>query len=628
MQRSKSPLNHLPEDMQRSSSPLTELSEELQCFFEPPSLPFVDTSEISSKPNPSIEVAVKKRSNIDGSIQQNLKQRRIDFVPAIFAPPTPAQDFTPAQTLIQQKMAFEYVRKSIRDAFVVHLDYDVAVARFLQETAHLKLGDIPHSVDFVLAKSEREGRSTSLQNNAYVCARYIKEGLVAYDSGAEQKRPFALRYPNLNALKALAIKNSASARSMPSDVPVILLDIAGRMLAVGLPPKRQKTPAHEDGARGDLRNAKNSAVQVAKVGIVDNAEGGAAGDPGTAKDGTKNPTMDRAERALLACLGSARVYNLPIVDQELVDKAPPVNSSGLTPFPLTMTSGSRLSQITSQVAPHLGAIHGTVQYQSFGYGLGAPNSSDMADKQLTFGPERQGSLEVDAAWRKRTVDRVNLPQIIQQSGGPLYKRREDARVTIELGWQYDVSLAVIMAVQPEAYRIAHENIDLLSTDGDVLVQQRISHMRHRILCNRQITYNMQCNYHRDGKNSNLLDSVFFLGEGYKGARFVLADLGVTLCGDHGYSVHGMFKVLVHSVTHIHPDPDRNQPPQRISLAIYNHADAYAGIARYAAAHDQSGLFSKVSLWLPFSPGNFSVSDSVKILRDAGKAIGKEYEEMK
>lgn len=139
---------------------------------------------------------------------------------------------------------------------------------------------------------------------------------------------------------------------------------------------------------------------------------------------------------------------------------------------------------------------------------------------------------------------------------------------------------------------------------------------------------MQCDYHRDGKNSNLIDSVFFLGEAYTGARFVLADLGVTLCGDHGYSVHGAFKVLLHSVTHLLPQPNNTQPPQRISLAIYNHADVFAGIARYSAANDQSKLFSNPSLWLPLSPCDFSVSDSVKNLRDAGKQIDKDYRKMK
>ncbi|EGG10349.1 uncharacterized protein MELLADRAFT_60536 [Melampsora larici-populina 98AG31] len=635
-----SPLTDLSENDQPSSSPLTELSE-TSPFIGSAALPH--RSEGTSQANLDNSSPLKRRSSIIPFYQPKRKQQRhIAFVPATLLPPTPAQDFTPAQLLIQQKMAFEYVRKSFRDSLVVTVDYDLAVARFLQETSHLPLGDIPQSVEFVLTQSRNEGQSTSLQHDVYVCARYIMKDLLAYNSNPGREKPFALRYPNLRALKALAMKNSASPRELPSDVPIILLDIAGRVLAVGLPPKRTKSPETEDADVCPIsqfltkprdtylifapKQVDSTKVKLAEHKPVEKINNG-SGDPKNANTGTNKPAMDRADRALLACLGSARIHNLPVVDQDLIDRTPTNNSHLLTPFPLTLKSGSQLSQSASQPSVHFGAIYGTVQYQSLGYGLGDTHSADIADRKLAFGPDRQGSLMADAAWRNRVVGKENLPQAIQMNDGPLYKRRENARVTMELGWQYDVSLAVILAVQPEAYKIAHQNIDLLSEDGDVLVKQRIHHMRHRILCGRQISYNMQCDYHQDGKNSNLLDSVFFLGSGYTGARFALPDLGVTLCGDHGYSVHGLFKVLLHSVTHILRQPGHAQPPQRISLAIYNHADLFAGVARYSAAKDYSGLFSNPLLWLPLSPCNFSVSESVKTLRDAGKQIWKDYKHM-
>ncbi|EGG01755.1 uncharacterized protein MELLADRAFT_110629 [Melampsora larici-populina 98AG31] len=519
--RSSSPLTELSEHSERSSSPSTEICEVEERLPEQPPSPFHAFHEPTSKANRLVHSSLKRPAEIDETVQHKGKQRRTEFVPAAYVPSKPAQDFTPAQMVIQRKMAFEYVQKSIRDGHVVSLDYDLAVARFLQETSHLNLGDIPHAVDLVLAGSERQGLSTSLQSDAYQCAKYIKKTLLAYESDPQQGKPFALRYPNLHALRARAMTNIASMRAMPSDIPVILLDIAGRVLAIGLPPKRHDTPATKDSL---VHPAEN------EVPIVAYIQNEASQPPNgnhqrvrdrqgwhithnythTAKNSAVKPTMDRAvrsfqksydvpaanhvysypqERALLACLGLARVYNLPIVDQELFDQAPKNRPTSLTPFPLTLKSGSQLSQSSSEVSAHIGSIYGSVQYQLIGYGLGAGsrrypqiNSANIADKKLAFGPARQGSLTANAAWQQCAVGRENLPQALQMGNGPLYKARENARVTIELGWQYDVALAVILGVQPEAYRIANQNIDLLSREGDVLVRQRLADTRHRILC--------------------------------------------------------------------------------------------------------------------------------------------------
>jgi hypothetical protein len=49
--------------------------------------------------------------------------------------------------------------------------------------------------------------------------------------------PFALRYPNLVSLNELAIQRSISPEVVGKDEAVVLIDLAGRVAAVGVPPK-------------------------------------------------------------------------------------------------------------------------------------------------------------------------------------------------------------------------------------------------------------------------------------------------------------------------------------------------------------------------------------------------------
>ena len=86
--------------------------------------------------------------------------------------------------------------------------------------------------------------------------------------------------------------------------------------------------------------------------------------------------------------------------------------------------------------------------------------------------------------------------------------------------------------------------------------------------------------------------------------FVLPHLGYSFCDDSGYSVHGPFKVLVHGVTPILPKTS-DRVPLRVSLAMYSHADIFAGAARFTCSNFDVPKFSDPTLWLPFFPKGFS-----------------------
>lgn len=146
-------------------------------------------------------------------------------------------------------------------------------------------------------------------------------------------------------------------------------------------------------------------------------------------------------------------------------------------------------------------------------------------------------------------------------------------------------------------------------------------MLHCVSSGQHITYNTQVPHHRDGKNSPLFDSVMSTGENYVGARMIFADLGVSFCGDPGYSVHGPFRVLVHTISHIIPGSDPSLPPLRMALALYSHADIFAGAARMSAKTQKLGVFSDSELWLPYFPADVSVDK-------ACTALNVEYKRLK
>lgn len=136
-------------------------------------------------------------------------------------------------------------------------------------------------------------------------------------------------------------------------------------------------------------------------------------------------------------------------------------------------------------------------------------------------------------------------------------------------------------------------------------------------------------HHRDGHNAHLFSSAFFFGEDYHGGHLILNYLGYALHGGHGYSVHAAFDILVHGVSQIkslHLPNAQQRPPQRISMAIYAHAEVFAGAARYAGYFQEPKCYSDPSLWIPFYPSQFSLSDTCRALKAEQKLLDKMYEE--
>lgn len=156
-------------------------------------------------------------------------------------PTVPAQDLDSDE--VRTRVVLNYLRQCLRaeDIHIETIDYDLAVASFLQETAHLTLGPIPKSVDRVLSDFALLEPLTPSQEQLRTCASHIRDTIDNYlKSPRSATLPFALRYRTLPALKAMASRRAACPRPLPSGVAVLLRDEGGRMLALGIPPKTYK----------------------------------------------------------------------------------------------------------------------------------------------------------------------------------------------------------------------------------------------------------------------------------------------------------------------------------------------------------------------------------------------------
>lgn len=127
------------------------------------------------------------------------------------------------------------------DVEVLKCDFDLAVAFFLQETKHLKLGPIPRSVRAILADFELLAPCTGRQDNILECAIEIDKAVQAYEANPASEKPFALRFPTLNHLHKLAIERSVKSKVVGKDKACILVDLQQRFLAIGVPPKVHPT---------------------------------------------------------------------------------------------------------------------------------------------------------------------------------------------------------------------------------------------------------------------------------------------------------------------------------------------------------------------------------------------------
>lgn len=168
-------------------------------------------------------------------------------LPPDLEPKIPATDYESDE--VRTRVIINHLRSSLDPdhLHIEQLDYNLAVASFLQETNHLNLPDIPASVDMVLLDFKNLRPLTMTQEQLRTCAAHIRAKIDSYITNLDCV-PFALRYPNLQALKTLASQRAACPRPLPSGVAVLLLDESKRMLALGIPPKVYKEkPKHLPG---------------------------------------------------------------------------------------------------------------------------------------------------------------------------------------------------------------------------------------------------------------------------------------------------------------------------------------------------------------------------------------------
>lgn len=142
---------------------------------------------------------------------------------------------------LRRSMVAAYLRKVFAEVKPMVVDFDLAVLFFLQETKHLKLGAIPRSVDAVLADFTILKPCNGRQDHIYTCALEIRKSIDAYIANPTFEKPFALRFPTLSSLDKLALMRSKNLVVVGKDEGVILIDLKGRVLVVGVPPRVKPT---------------------------------------------------------------------------------------------------------------------------------------------------------------------------------------------------------------------------------------------------------------------------------------------------------------------------------------------------------------------------------------------------
>ncbi|KAH9823457.1 hypothetical protein DFH28DRAFT_880350 [Melampsora americana] len=106
----------------------------------------------------------------------------------------------------------DFLHRTFRSPKVsqITVDFDLAVAYFLQHTHHLNLGDIPQSVEKVDADFSILPPLTGRQEALRQCTQHIKQTLARHAVHPGVQEPFALRYRNLDALNSLAVERTFS----------------------------------------------------------------------------------------------------------------------------------------------------------------------------------------------------------------------------------------------------------------------------------------------------------------------------------------------------------------------------------------------------------------------------------
>ncbi|KAH9811634.1 hypothetical protein DFH28DRAFT_1179180 [Melampsora americana] len=437
----------------------------------------------------------------------------------------------------QQSQVADYLNGIFQTADVIPVDFDLAVAYFLQQTDHLKLGNIPASVEKIAADYSILEPLTGRQGALKYCTHYIQTILSDYAAKPDGPCPFALRYPSLERLNLLAIERTKNPQIVGQDKAVVFVDVAKRVVAVGIPPKISSDAA---------------------------------------------TTLSGTERGLLALAGAA-IVNKNHVCPGPTSVDPSIQPAHISspsphfscPFPVSDTASSRLSGAKSIYNKLPGVTIGTLSSQVVGYGRYSDLSAGMSDTQMRLGQARQGHPDSAAEWE--SMDCSQSLQVLMESGTP------------------GVSKSLKGLVNP-------------------------------LGIGRQVMFNMQVDHHRDGHNATLFASANFFGKHYSGGELILNYLGYAICGAPGHSVHGAFDILMHGVSTITPvSNDKDEPMQRICMAIYSHADVFAGAARFSGLKQTPKVFSDRRLWIPFYPAEFCLQSICDIFKAEKKRLYAKYQ---
>ncbi|KAH9820228.1 hypothetical protein DFH28DRAFT_1093465 [Melampsora americana] len=440
-------------------------------------------------PHSSVYHELESRSFICPTTETNLDNK--------FKPNKASHEY--GDNCILSSIVDQYLRQMIRNAKEVVIDYNLAVAFFLDKTSHMNHPDIPKPVDTIIHDYEILPAITSRQHNLLTCALHIRKIIESFltEPGADHKA-------------------------------VIVVDLAGRLLLINLPPRS--------------KGSSNTPVLLDAIKKTQDV---------------KKKTQEMSSEAFE---GAARLHGLPTYDpQGSVSYAPS------TSVPIQ----SRFSKSKNWPVPIPGAVYGLLPYQAFRYPLGWPKA--LHDTKMKLGLERQGYTLHDVS--ERPTSNCYLPVIMG-----LGEETEEH-------WPYEVSRALNAAVQPDTYQVAEHVVTFIQENCGAMLSEQIKSLHNKI---KQIHYNLQVGSHQDSKNSNLLDSVFYYGKGFTGGRMVFGALGISVCGNPGYSTH-VTPILAKSVA---------TPPLCISLTLYSHAD----------------YFSDPEMRLPFPSTDFSIDTCCKILR--------------
>lgn len=144
---------------------------------------------------------------------------------------------------------------------------------------------------------------------------------------------------------------------------------------------------------------------------------------------------------------------------------------------------------------------------------------------------------------------------------------------------------------------------------------------------RQTLFGTQVDHHCDSRNAHIYASAFGFGDNYEGAQLILSLLGYSVHLGHGYSVHGALDILVHGVGQITRASNADHcVPQRISMAMYSHADVFQGAAQFSGRSQKPPVYSNPALWIPFYPKGFSLCNTLDRLRAEEKRLRGKYRE--